>query len=223
MIYSSSKYRAKQTEIGNLRSFFALYHPKNPKNLNFVNENLLEISSFYTCAPKIRTILWCTILEIRSETNEKFCILEPFFALLSPTSRSRISKFWKIKKKKAGDFILLYIHVYHKWRSYDIWFLKCKVRQTEIFDIFGDFLPFQLLDNLENQNFDTEKKTLGDIIILNICTVNKNHMMYGSWEIEHKRHNFKKSKFSKEWKTHLKILSFYKHKWQSYNVWFLRY
>ena len=100
MIYSSSKYRAKQTEIGNLRSFFALYHTKNPKNPNFVNENLLEISSFYTYAPKIRTILWCTILEIRSETNEKFCILEPFFALLSPTSRSRISKFRKIKKKR---------------------------------------------------------------------------------------------------------------------------
>ena len=99
MIYSSSKYRAKQTEIGNLRSFFALYHPKNPKNPDFVNENLLEVSSFYTCAPKIRTILWCTILEIRSERNEKFCIFEPFFALLSPTSRSRISKFQKKKKK----------------------------------------------------------------------------------------------------------------------------
>ena len=33
----------------------------------------------------------------------------------------------------------------------------------------------------------------------------------------------RKSKFSKKWKKHLKILSFYKHKWQSYDVWFLRY
>ena len=33
----------------------------------------------------------------------------------------------------------------------------------------------------------------------------------------------RKSKFSKKWKKHLKILSFYKHKWQSYDLWFLRY
>ena len=34
----------------------------------------------------------------------------------------------------------------------------------------------------------------------------------------------KKIKILKQWKKHLKILSFYKyHKWQSYNVWTLRY
>ena len=34
------------------------------------------------------------------------------------------------------------------------------------------------------------KKTPGDIIILHICTINDNHMMYGSWDKEHNRHNF---------------------------------
>ena len=29
------RYKAKQTEIGNFRSHFALYPPKNPKNQNF--------------------------------------------------------------------------------------------------------------------------------------------------------------------------------------------
>ena len=58
-----------------------------------------------------------------------------------------------------GDIILLYIHVYHKWR-YDIWFLKYKVQQTEIFFILGQFLPFQPLNNLESQNFNIEKKYL---------------------------------------------------------------
>ena len=62
-------------------------------------------------------------------------------------------------KKIPGDIILLYIHVYHKWRSYDIWFLKYKVWQTEIFVILGYFLPFQPPDNLENQNFKIEKNT----------------------------------------------------------------
>ena len=68
-------------------------------------------------------------------------------------------------KKMPGNIIhFLYIHVSHRWRSHDIWFLKYKVRQTEIFKILGHFLPFQPLDNLENQNFNIEKK--------------KKHLMY---------------------------------------------
>ena len=85
----------------------------------------------------------------------------------------------------------------------------------------------------------TLKKTPRAIIILHIFTINCNHMMYGSWDKEHDRHNFlsfwtifcpftplwtHKIKIKKKrWKKHLKILSFYKHKSQSYDVWFLRY
>ena len=47
------------------------------------------------------------------------------------------------------------------------------------FHFGGHFLPFQTLENLENQNLNIEK-TPGDIIILHICTINDNHMMYGS-------------------------------------------
>ena len=66
------RYRAKHTEIGNFRSFFALLPPKNPKNQNFEKwKNLLEISSFYTCVPKI-TIIWCMVPEIQSETDRIF-------------------------------------------------------------------------------------------------------------------------------------------------------
>ena len=32
----------------------------------------------------------------------------------------------------------------------------------------------------ENQNFEKMKKTPGDIIILQICTINDNYMIYGS-------------------------------------------
>ena len=71
-----------------------------------------------------------------------------------------------------GNIILLYIHMYHKWRSYD------------------HSLPFQPPDNPENQNFKIIKKTLEDIIILHICTINDNHMMYGSWDMECDRQNF---------------------------------
>ena len=92
-------------------------------------------------------------------------------------------------KKMVGDIILLYIHVYHKWRSYDIWFLKYKVRQTEIFNILGQFLPFQPLDNPENQNFRKLKKNPGDIIILHKCTRNHDHMLYCSLGMTHNGFN----------------------------------
>ena len=61
-------------------------------------------------------------------------------------------------------------------------FLKYKVQQTEFFVILGHFLPFYLPDNPENQNFEklkkkTKKKTPEYIIILQICTINDNHIM----------------------------------------------
>ena len=45
------------------------------------------------------------------------------------------------------------------------------MRQTEIFDILGHFLPFHPPDNLENRNFNIEK-TPRDTIILHIHSLN---------------------------------------------------
>ena len=59
-------------------------------------------------------------------------------------------------------------------------------RATEIFFVILDyFLHFYLFNNLKNQNFEKLKKVLGDIIILHMCTINENHMIYGSWDMEH--------------------------------------
>ena len=49
------------------------------------------------------------------------------------------------------------------------------------------FLRYPAPDNYENQNFERMKKTTGDII-LHMCIINEDHMMYGSWDMEHKRH-----------------------------------
>ena len=38
--------------------------------------------------------------------------------------------------------------------------------------------------NPENQNFGKMRKPPGDIIILHMCTVIDNHMMYGTWDIK---------------------------------------
>ena len=78
------RYRAKQTEIDNFRSFLPFYSPKNLKNQNFEKwKNLLEMSSFYTCVPEI-TIMWCTVPEIWSEMDNIFCHFGPFLALSAP-------------------------------------------------------------------------------------------------------------------------------------------
>ena len=128
--------------------------------------------------------------------------------------------------------------MYQKWQSYDVWFLRYKVRQAEFFGILGHFLPFQLPDNPEIKILKL-KKTSGNIIILHICTINDNDMMYSSWDMERNRQNFlsfwtifallplygpRKSKF---WKNEQHTWRYYftnvYHKSQSPDVWFLSY
>ena len=69
-----------------------------------------------------------------------------------------------------------FTQVYHKWQSFDVWFLRYEARQTEFIVILGHFLPFYHTNNPKNQNFQKMKKTPGDIIILHLCTTN-----YDAW------------------------------------------
>ena len=74
------------------------------------------------------------------------------------------------------------------------WFLRYGARKTGLFLILDNFCPFTPLfplppNNPENQNFEKMKKTPGDIIILHKCTINDNHMIYGSWDMKFTRQN----------------------------------
>ena len=73
-----------------------------------------------------------------------------------------------------------------------------------IFCYFGPFLPFYLSNNLKKSKFwkNEKKKTSWDILMLHMCTINDNHVMYGSWDIW-------KIKILKKWKKHLDVLLFY--------------
>ena len=95
------------------------------------------------------------------------------------------SKFSKIEKQTWRYYHFLNVH--HKWQSYDLW-LRYRTRQT-LFVILACFLPFHPPDDPKNQNFEKMKATLGDII-LQMCTINDNHMMYGSWDMEYDRKKF---------------------------------
>ena len=109
----------------------------------------------------------------------------------------------------------------------------------KIFCLFGPFLPFYPPDNPKNQNFEKTKATPGDII-LHICIINDNHMMYDFWDTKFNRQNFlsfwtifcifthlttQKTKIFKRntWRNY--YFTHVYHKWQpcEYDVWFLGY
>ena len=71
--------------------------------------------------------------------------------------------------------------MYRKWQSYDVWFLRYRAWQTELFVILDYFFAFYTPKNLKNQNFEKMKRMPGDIIILLKCTKNHDHM-HRSWD-----------------------------------------
>ena len=133
---------------------------------------------------------------------------------------------------------LLYIHVYHKWRSYDIWLLKYKVRQTEIFVILGHFLPFQPRANQENQILKLKKNTWR-------YHFTHLHYKWKSYDVCFLRYGARQTTFLsfwtlfcpftslrtqklKFWENEKKTWRYYYftnvyHEWRSYDVWFLKY
>ena len=132
-----------------------------------------------------------------------------------------------------------FTHLHHKQQSYDVWFWRYGAQKR----IFCHSRPFfALFPPLTTQKIEilkNWKKKPGDII-LHVCTINDNQMMYGSWDIEsdsqiflsfwtifcHFTHQTTKNiKILKKWKNiwrYYHITHVY-HKLQSHDVWFLRY
>ena len=109
-----------------------------------------------------------------------------FLTVFCPFTPITTQKFKILKKwKKISWRYCHFTHVYHKWQSYDVWFLRYRARWTEFLVILDHFLPFYPLKNLKNQNFKKMKKMPGDNIFLQKCTKNHNHMVWCSWDIGH--------------------------------------
>ena len=70
--------------------------------------------------------------------------------------------------------------MYQKSQSYDVSF----------FCHYGLFFALFLPMDPENQNFEKMKKTLADIIILQMFTINDSHMIHGFSDMECNRQNF---------------------------------
>ena len=100
-------------------------------------KNLLEIPSFYKSVSKTM-IIWDMVPEIWSGTDILFCHFEPFFALL-PTKQPWKPKFWKDEKSTWRYHH--FTQVYHKWKSYEVWFLRYEARQ-KFLSFAAIFCPF---------------------------------------------------------------------------------
>ena len=118
--------------------------------------------------------------------------------------------FTKIKKNRYHYFHLWTKNLDYVLRKKNLQFLRYRVWRTEIgnfWSIFALLLPWKLKKSKfwkdsffsfwvifcpstpENQNFEKLKKTTWDVIILHMSTINDNHMMYGSWNMECKTLN----------------------------------
>ena len=136
----------------------------------------LEILSFYT-------YMW-TINEdhmiygscyIRCH-RQKFLLFWVIFYHFSPltTTKIRILKL----KKTPGDIIILHIcTINSNHLMYGSSDMECsRANFLSFWTVFCLFTP------LTTQKIKILKKTPADIIILHRCTINENHMMYGSWD-----------------------------------------
>ena len=75
---------------------------------------------------------------------ELFVILDCFLPF-HPPNNPKNQNFEKMKKTARRYYH--FIHVYHKWKSYDVWFLCYGVWRTEIFVILDRFLSFYPTNN----------------------------------------------------------------------------
>ena len=135
------------------------------------------------------TIIWCMIPEIWSATDIIFCHSGPFFALLPPLWTQKIKTLQKLTThlkilslyKCVPQMTIIWCMVPEIWSVTDRIFCH--------FGLFFAFLPLPPPNNLKNLNFEKLKKAPGDII-LHLCTINNNHMMYGSWDMKCDGQNF---------------------------------
>ena len=164
-----------------------------------------------------------------------FCPFTPLWTL-----KIKILKKWKKKQKKTLEYIIILpmCTINDSRMMYGSWDMECNGQNfLSFWTIFCLFYP---PNNPKNQKFEKMKKMPADIIILHICMINDNHMMYCFWDMKRDRQNFfvisdhflpfyptnnpknqNFKKLKKAWRYyHFKHVC---HKWQSYDVWFLKY
>ena len=115
----------------------------------------------------------------------------PVFCFYPSPKKPTIQNFEKMKKKCWRCHY--FTQVFQKPQSYEVQFLRYRVRKTEFFILGHFFCHFTPLKSKfyknQNKNLTKIKKAPGDAIILHTCTKNY-RMMYASWDMEYDRQFF---------------------------------
>ena len=72
--------------------------------------------------------------------GQNFLSFWTIFYTLNPLTTQKTKDFEKNEKMTWRYYH--FTHVYHKWQSYDIWFLRHSAQQKEFYVILDYFLPF---------------------------------------------------------------------------------
>ena len=174
----------------------------------------LEISSFYTCIPQMTFVpeTWCLVPKIW-----RYTLLTTQNIKITLVCHKWRSYDWDMAHNRHDFFVILvqFVPFYptnnlKNWnfeklkKSLEISFYTCVPRMTIISCMVPEirsatnrfFLSFSAIFYLPNLLINRKikimrnEKTPEDIIILHLCTINYDHMMYGSWDMEHNRHFF---------------------------------
>ena len=119
-------------------AFCPLLPPNNPKNQNFEKKNTYRYYHFTHVYHKGQSHnVW--FLRYGAWWTKIFVILDCFlpFYLNNNLKNKNFEKMEKISKRYYH-----FKHMYYKWQSYDVCFLRYRARRTEFFVIWTIFCPF---------------------------------------------------------------------------------
>ena len=219
MIYSSWVWQA---EIGNYLSFLALLPPssKKPhwkitilKKWKKIAENIIIL---HMCNKNHNHMKYGS-LRYRVRQTKVFVTLSHFLLFYLPNNLEN-QNFENLKKTPGWQKPQPHItHLWQKPQSYEVRLDKSFCH----FEPFFAILPTSQPGKSKFRKNKKIKKTSGDVIVLHMCTKNKNHVTYASWDMKLDRQNFLsiwnifccfapltiwKTKIFKKWKKSLKIL-----------------
>ena len=112
-----------------------------------------------------------------------------FLPLFSPLPNNPENQNFEKMKKASGDVIILNLcNKKHNHMMYAYSDMECDIHNFLSFQ--ADFCSFAPLLATKIKALKKCKKISDDIILLHMCTINPDHMMYGSWDMKCNRQNF---------------------------------
>ena len=150
------------------------------------------MSPFYIWVPKITIIYYPTthayhewrsydVWFLRYKAWQSFLSLWATFCPLTPLTTWKVKVLKKIKKGlKILSFYICILQMMIIWCMVpEIW----SAADMIFFVILDYFCPFTPLTTQKIKTLKKLKKLPVDTIILHMCIIHKNHMIYGSWDM----------------------------------------